>query len=367
MILKIALFVFVLLLALVFSYFNLQSVKVSFFGGSVTLPLFLVVFISFVVGFLIAYISSELKALEWRRYGERLKKALTNLWTGYPDRARSQMEKLLDNEEVVPLYAESMKELGKEASVYLQRYSGGIVETVIAQYVFREERDRAKDLLEKALGKNWNNLKARRLLRSIYFLDGEGDKAVDLQRSIVQDSEKALKDVEKEVLSSMLASLRGEETLEELTKLPLTPTSLAFLIGLSQKHRERYISRMFEEGIANETLLVLVQNNSLTPEVIEVVERRREEIDPVVLSLMYASVGMYERLEQLKDKLPLPIKILIEKGYGEDRECYRELVPYIRLLECSLCGKEYPQYSPICPNCLGWNKLKVKGGSKNAH
>ncbi|MDQ7081781.1 MAG: hypothetical protein Q9N34_01375 [Aquificota bacterium] len=47
MILKIASFVLLLLLTLIFSYFNLQSVKVSFFGGSVTLPLFLVVFISF--------------------------------------------------------------------------------------------------------------------------------------------------------------------------------------------------------------------------------------------------------------------------------------------------------------------------------
>ncbi|MDQ7081779.1 MAG: hypothetical protein Q9N34_01365 [Aquificota bacterium] len=177
---------------------------------------------------------------------------------------------------------------------------------------------------------------------------------------IVQDSEKALRDIEKEILSSMLASLRGEEAMEELTKLPPTPASLVVLIGSSERHRERYISRMFQEGIADETLLALVQNNYLSPEVIEEVERRREEVNPIVPLTHVCERGYVREAESLKDELPLPIKILIEKGYREDRECYRELVPHIRLLECSLCGKEYSRYSPLCPNCLNWNRLKVK-------
>ncbi|EDP75912.1 lipopolysaccharide assembly protein LapA domain-containing protein [Hydrogenivirga sp. 128-5-R1-1] len=361
---KVVVFVFILIFALVFAYFNLQSVKISFFNFSYELPLFLTIFASFVLGFLIAYITTGIKSLEWRRYSERIKRALESLWTGYPDRARGEFSKLLDNEETVPLYTRSMEELGREASLYLQKYSRGIVETLIAESLFKEEKERAQDLLEKALGKNWKNLRARRLLRSIYFLRGEGEKAIDLQRKVLQDSEKALKTEEKRVLASLLAEVRGAEALDELENLPYTPASLSVLCSHAEgKDRRKFAAKMFAEGVQNETLLAVVEKNSLTPEIMEEVEEHTEEVHPVVLALLYLSVGMYEKLESLKDSLPAPIRTLIDRGYLEDRECYRDMFSLIRLLECGKCGKEYARYTPVCVNCLSWNRLKIIGGS----
>ncbi len=362
--LKIIAFVILLIFALIFAYFNLQSVKLSFFGFSYQVPLFLAIFASFVFGFLIAYALSELRSFEWRKYSERVRKALESLWTGFPDKASKELTKLLDYEETVPLYAEALEELGREASVYLQKYSKGIVETSIAERVFREDIHRAQDLLEKALGKNWKNLRARRLLRSIYFMNGEGEKALDLQRKLVQDSEKATRERERGILASILAEIKGESALKELEKLPLTPSSLSILSSQSDvKERKKFANRMFQEGLHNETLLALIERNALTPEVMEEVEENRERVSASVLALLYLSVGMYERLDLLKDSLPEPIKVVIDKGYGEDRECYRDLMSLVKLLECGECGKEYSHYTPLCVNCLSWNRLRIKGGS----
>ncbi|WP_457601332.1 lipopolysaccharide assembly protein LapA domain-containing protein [Hydrogenivirga sp.] len=362
-VLKVVLFVVLLIVALLFAYFNLQSVKLSFPGFSYEMPLFLVVFASFIFGFILAYLLSEVKGFEWRRYGERLRKGLESFWTGYPDRARGELSKLLDHEETVPMYSRALEELGREASVYLQKYAKGIVETSIAERVFREDMERAKDLLEKALGKNWKNLRARRLLRSIYFLEGEGEKALDLQRKLVQDSERALRDVERRVLASLLAEVKGAEAVAELEKLPLTPSSLSVLLSVSEpRDRKKYAQKVFQEGLHDETLLAVLDKNSLTPELMKEVEENRDVVNPAVLAMLYLSVGMYEKLEQLKDSLPMPIRFVIEKGYGEDRECYRELLSLVRLVECGECGKEYHGYASLCRNCLTWNKLKTKGG-----
>ncbi len=362
--LKVIIFVFLLLFALIFAYYNLQSVKVSLPGYSLEIPLFFIIFASFLLGFLIAYVLSEIKGFGWRRYGDKLRKGLVELWKGYPGRAEGELSRLLDREEVTPLYIKALSELGKTPSLYLQRYSQGIVETMLAENMFRHDRLRAKDLLEKALGKNWENLRARRLLRSLYFIDGEKEKALELQKNILSDSEKALKKEEKRVLASMIASIKGVEASEELEKLPPTPLSLAVLAGdQDSKRRKKYISKAFSEGMHNEVLLILMDRNNLTPETLEVVEENRDKIDVSVLSLLYMGVGRYEKLEELKESLPNPIRLVIDKGLEEGRECYRDLVSLLHMWECSSCGRWYSSFTPVCVNCLKWNRLKVKGGS----
>ena len=361
-VIKLLLLLVLLVLTVLFAYFNLTKVKLSFFNLSYELPLFLVVFLSFGTGLLLAVLLQGIRGTELRRYGERLRKALVNLYTGYPVKSRSELLKLLDREETVPLYFNASKLLSEEPSVYLQKYSLGIVETEKALELFKKDRERAKDLLEKALGKNWDNLRARRLLRTIYYLEKETKKAIDLQRQIVEDSEKALKKREKSILADLLAELNGEGAVDEVEKLPPTPLALAVLIGSSDK-KEKYVRRMFEEGLQNETLDLLIAKNLLSPEVIEEVERNREQVSSLILANLYASVGMYERLGALKEKLPVPIRVIIDKGYWEDRECYREVLSCVPVFECDECGKEYGSYTPVCGNCLTWHRLKIKGGS----
>ena len=355
-VLRVILLVLILVAALLFAYYNLEEVEIKLPGHSLKTPLFLSLLISFASGFLLAYIFIELRSFGARRYGERLRRALRKLWTGRYTEAEAELSKLLESEEIVPLYVDLLERLGREPSLYLERYQLGIVETSLAGKAFRRNPGRAKSLLEKALGKNWENLEARRLLRSVYFLEGEFEKSLDLQRSLVRDSERQLREEERKVLASMLAEVKGEEALQEIEKLPLTPASLALLVRSSDvKKRKKFISKMFQLGLQNEVVLILTERNGLFPELLEAVEERRERFSRVVLASLYASLGMQERLESLKESLPRPIRTFIS-GDAEDREC-------LMLWECSECGKEHSRYTPLCGNCLDWNKLKTKGGS----
>jgi len=363
-VLKVVVFVAILILALLFAYYNLESTKLSFLSYSLEIPLFLVVFVSFVFGFLIAFLLAEVKGFGWKRYAERARRGLLNLWKGYPSKAEAELSKLLEGEEIVPLFLRALREQGREASLNLQRYSEGVAETALAEALLGKDPGRTKELLEKALGKSWGNLRARRLLRGIFFLEGEGKKALDLQRSLVSDCERSLRDEEKRVLASILAEVSGQDAVSELEKLPPVPLSLAFLCSVDdQKRRRKSFSRSFAEGIQNETLMILVERNALTPEVVEIAEENRERFLPAVLALLYLNVGMYEKLEGLKESLPEPIKLVADLGAEESRECQRILTSLLKVWECSRCGKEYRVYSPVCPNCLEWNRLRVKGGS----
>ncbi len=363
-VIRIVLFVAFLLFALLFAYYNLESVKLSFLNYTYELPLFLLVFVSFIAGFLIAFFLGEIRGLGLRRYAERVRRGLAYLWRGYPSRAETELSKILNREEVFPLFLKALKGQGRRPSGDLQRYSGGIAETALAEEIFREDRDRAKDLLEKALGKEWGNLRARRLLRGLFFLEGEGEKALELQRSLASDCERSLRDEERKVLASVLAEVEGESALSELEKLPPTPVSLALLSSVpDQKRRRKNFSRSFGEGVHNEVLMILVERNALTPEVIELVEDNRDRFNPQVLALLYMDVGMYEKLEGLKAQLPEPIKLVVDLGTEGGTACQKSVRSLLRIWECLSCGREHRSYTPVCPGCLEWNKLRVKGGS----
>jgi len=351
-VIKTILFLAFLLLVVLFTYYNPQEVELRFLNYSLKTYLFLSLILSFIGGFLLAYLYSELKHLRACRQSKRFKDALIELWTGRYAEAEAELSKVLE-EEVVPLYLQALERLGKEPSLYLQKYNLGIAETALARRLFKEDRNRAKALLEGALGKNWGNLEARRLLRSIYFLEGEFDKGIELQRSLVEDSERRLREEEKSVLASMLAEARGEEALPEIEKLPLTPSSLALLVS-SKDLKRKYLPKMFELGLQNEVVLILTERNLLSLELVEVVEDRKKEMSQSVLAVLYVSLGIRDRLEDLKENLPPPIKVITLKGL-EGWEC-------VSLWECSSCGKDYRRYAPMCENCLSWNKLKVKGG-----
>ena len=365
-VLKVVLFLSLVFLSLVFAYFNLSPVEVSLFGKVYRLPLFSVILASFVIGFLTSYVILGIKLLSWKLYGSRLSSGLIHLWNGYPDKASREFSKLLEKEEVIPLYIESSKLLGRETAFYMQKYSLGIVETYVAKELIPKDIGRAKELLEKALGKNWQNLYARQLLVGVYFLEGEGEKAMNLQRELVADTEKALKEKQLMVLASLLSEARGERARDELSSLPITPSSAVILLTKHDKKKvSKYVSELFNRGIQNETLVLLIEKGRLTPEIIREMERRREEINPLALLLLYIEVGMYEKIEELRNSLPEKLASIVQK-LSSDHECARELIYAFKPFECARCGKEYNKYSPLCPNCFEWHSLKLKEGESYA-
>ncbi len=351
--LKVVLFVALLVVALVFAYYNMEPVKIKLLGRAVETPLFLVILVSLFGGFLTTYIFSELRVLYLRRRKGKTEKALRDLWTGYPEKAEKGLKSLIGDEEFVPLYLESLKEQGKVLEVKMERYKLGIAEVFLAEKVLREDPKRAKELLEKALGKNWGNLRAKRLLRSLYFIEGEHKKAVDLQRSLVEQVKGKQKEEELKVLSSMLSWSLKEEALEEIEKLPKTVSSLALIVSSSDEDKgAKVFQSAVEKGMGNELLALLWERKALTPKILEVTWSKKEKFDPLLLATLCKEMGMREKLEELKDLLSEPI--------DEEQGCKD-------LWVCGECGMRYGSYTPVCEVCLSWNRLKIKGGRGNVN
>ena len=363
-VIKVFLFVVALMITLVFAYYNMEDVKLKFLNYSLEMPLFLALLVSLSVGFLLAYLVSEIRIFSLRRYRDRVRKALRNLWTGYPRKAENALKGLASSEEMVPLYLMSLKDQNKHPEINTENYRTGIAETFLAETFLRQDLKRAKDLLEKALGKNWDNLRAKRLLRSIYFLEGEHQKAVDLQRSLISAVESGLREEEEKVLASMISESLGEKALDEVERLPKTLSSLALIISRSEEDKgAKIFQKALDQGMGSDLLAVLWERRSLTPRILEITWERREDFDPDLLVLLYADMGMVERLEGLKERISPPIRFFTER----DWEVCKELLKVVDIWACGECGMEYRSYTPVCVGCLAWNRLKIKGGRSYDH
>ena len=360
---KILLFLMLIILAILFSYYNLEPIEIRFFNYSLQVKAFLVILGSFTAGFLIAIMIASMKNIGSRKVGSTLKKSLKHLWTGYEGKAENSLRKMLSHEEIVPLYLSVAKSDNARAQIYLQRYSLGIVETTLAQEVFRKDINRSIDLLEKALGKNWNNLRARRMLRSLYFINGDREKALDLQKSVIEDTEKERRERERRILSSMLAEM-GVST-GEIEKEALTPLSCAVLAGSEDpKLQSKFSRKIFDLGFEEVSLPIMAERSLLNPAVLSEMESNEDKVSPVVKFLVYSSVGRLDKVEELREDLPAPYRDIT--GSDLEQDCVRKLMEAVPNWECGECGKEFNNYTPVCVNCLSWNNLKIIGGSRYA-
>ncbi len=362
---RVVLFILLVLLSVIFAYYNLQTVRLKFFGISFESPLFILIFGSFILGFVIAYGYYELKGVGWSRYTERLRKALKSVGTGDYSGAEKELSRLTSREEVLPLYVEVLLKQGKEPSLYFDRYSEGIAETLVAEHVWKDDPRRAINLLEKALGKNWENMRAKRLLRSLYFLGGEVNKAIDLQKRIVKECARAERKREEGILNQML-TCSAEASEESAYAETLCGLAVILCNTEGEKKAKKVLSKAEREGFLDELLMVLLERRCLTPEIMNFVTQKEEVIDPSVLSLIYLNVGRMDRLEDLKENLTEPIKLLLKAGEEERGECFKELLEMMKMWNCKRCGFEVSRYTPVCPNCLEWSYIRVKGGDSNA-
>ncbi len=357
---RIILFVILLILVLLFAYSNLSLVEIKLFGLKFRAPLFLILLGAIGIGVATAYGYTELKGAGLARYSKKLRNSLINIGTGRYRKAEDDLRSLLSREEVVPLYNEVLKELGKSITLYYDRYSLGIAETIVAESIYREEIDRAVDLLERAVGKNPDNLRAKRSLRSLYFIRGELEKAIDLQKDIVRNSQKEDLKREELILSEMISCSGTGKELD--SKRGWLCYYLSQISGDNGKRAKKVFTRAISEGIGNEVLRLAQEKGALSPHILTFVTENEDRFYPSILGLLYLQVGRRDRLEDLKENLPEPIKLLIEEGEQIRGECFKELLGMIRVWKCHNCGAELSRYSPVCENCLHWNTLRVKGG-----
>ncbi|GAB6065620.1 hypothetical protein JCM9492_07120 [Aquifex pyrophilus] len=343
--------------AVAFTYYNLQPGEVRFYNVSVKLPMFLLVFISAGLGFTLPVIYYQLRERVLVSREERIYRLLNLFWRDYLGKAFDILRKLLTVEEFLPFYIRTKKEFGESLDVQLDLYNKGIAETALAEITFRKDLEEAKILLENALGKNQRNQKARKLLRSVYMLYGEYEKAENLQREILKEVEKERKAKEERALASILAEKymqdKDELILKELWSLPVSKTSgalLSSMVGGGEVFEAAYTL-----GILPEVIKIMEEKNLLTPELLNLIENYRNAIPDEVMYYVYLKLNMKEKIGELNIKLEELKKVMEKDG---------ELLELVRIWECEECGKEYTKYNSVCRNCLGVNTYRIKRGER---
>ncbi|WP_461830231.1 hypothetical protein [Aquifex sp.] len=351
-IIKTLIFLAFLIFAIAFTYYNLQTAEVNFYEYSFKIPVFILVFASFGLGLLFPVFYYTLRENALRKREEQVYTFLSLFWRNYLGKALPIFRKYLFREEFVPFYIKIKKEFKEAPDIRLDLYRKGIVETALAEEKIPKDMDGARILLENALGKNYRNLKAKRLLRSIYLLKKNLDKAEELQREILVEIEDERRPHEQRALSTVLAEKYLEEKdslyLKELWQLPISKLSGAVLASV--EGAESIFEAANNLGILNEVIKIMEEKNLLDVNLLSLIENYRARIYDDVLYYVYQRINMQEQANNLNLKHP---ELKLVKGKG------RKFLSLVRIWVCEDCGKEFKSFSSVCPNCLAINSFKI--------
>ncbi len=351
-IIKTIFFLVFLIFAIAFTYYNLQGAEVKFYKYSFKIPVFTLVFGSFGLGLFFPVIYYTIRENALRKREEQVYTFLSLYWRNYLGRAFPILRKYLTREEFIPFYIKIKKELGESTDIQLDLYRKGIVETALAEEKIPADLDGARILLENALGKNYRNLKAKRLLRSIYLLRRNLDKAEALQREVLAEIEEERRHEEQRVLSTILAEKYLKERdnlyLREMWQLPISRLSGAVLASV--EGAESILEAASNLGILNEMIKIMEEKNLINPELLKLINAYRKLVYDDVLYYVYQRLNMQEQANNLNLKHP---ELKLVKGKG------RKLLSLVRIWRCEICGKEFSNFKSVCPNCLTVNSFKI--------
>ena len=351
-IIKTLFFLVFLIFAIAFTYYNLQSAEVKFYNYSFKIPVFVLVFMSFGFGLFFPVLYYTFRENAFRKKEEQIYFFLSSFWRGYLGRALSIFRRYLSREEFVPFYIKIKREFKEPIDIQLDLYRKGIVETALAETKIPDDIDGARILLENALGKNYRNLKARILLRSIYLLKENLEKAEELQREILAEVEEERRVYEQRALSTILAEKYLKEKdgvyLKELWQLPISKLSGAVLASV--EGAENIFEAASNLGILNEVIKIMEERNLLDVKLLGLIENYRSQIYDDVLYYVYQRINMQEQANSLNLQHP---ELKLVKGKG------KKLLSLVRIWKCQECGQEFKKFSSVCPNCLKVNSFTI--------
>ena len=351
-IIKTLIFLAFLIFAIAFTYYNLQTAEVKFYNYSFQVPVFILVFASFGLGLFFPVLYYTLRENALRKREEQIYSFLSLFWRGYLGRALSIFRRYLSREEFIPFYVRIKKEFKEPIDIQLDLYRKGIVETALAENKIPKDLDGARILLENALGKNYRNLKAKRLLRSLYLLKKNLDKAEELQREILTEIEEERRAYEQRALSTILAEkyLKEKDSvyLKELWQLPISKLSGAVLASV--EGAESIFEAASNLGILNEVIKIMEEKNLLDPNLLSLIQGYKNHIHDDILYYVYQRLNMQEQANNLNIKNP---DLKLVKGKG------RKLLSLVRIWRCEECGKEFKNFNSVCSNCLAVNSFKI--------
>ena len=348
---------------LVFVAQNSILVEVSFFNYRGYTPVFVLVLISVLVGFLIAFLYFLPREIKLKGTIDNLREGVKSLNRGFLLKAEQHFQKdsLLE-----PLLCLSLYER-EETSKMLSLKSPLSAHMLLKLGLLEQAEERFKKTLEI----DQENLLALKGLRDISFLKGEIAKSVEYQERVLKLCEKWDKENQKRVLAELLAVLwktnKEVETAErafDLYKTPLTYSVRIRSLFSVEKDKEalRLFGKSIEENLQNEVLILLSEEETTLTKLMDLIQRKEPQIEKTVLLLTYLRLGLFSKAKSLLDEVSdyyRCLATLFMSHREEERMCAKALEDVLYLWECA-CGVRYKEYTPLCPNCLKWNKLELK-------
>ncbi|MFZ8785722.1 lipopolysaccharide assembly protein LapA domain-containing protein [Thermocrinis sp.] len=360
---KLILLIFLIALFLVFVFQNAVIVEISFFNYKGYAPLFVLVLFSVFIGFLFAFLYFMPREWSLRRIVENLKEGVERLNRGLFLKAEQSFQGNPLMEAFACYSAYEREDINKLLSL-----SSPICALMLLKLHHIEESQKR---FERIIEQEPENLLALKGLRDINFLKGNLKDAVELQERVLKNSEKWEREHQKKIMAELMASLyitsKDEDHAEkafDIYRTPLTYSAriLAYANSGKEKDAIKLFEKSFEDGFHNQVLMILLRKEALLTKLMDIIERRRDQINTIVLALAYLRLGLFSKVKPLLEVLPDYYRTLAISSFShreEDRMCARILEESLKAWEC-VCGTRYKEYTPMCANCLRWNKIELK-------
>jgi len=360
---KLILLIFLIVLFLVFVVQNTLIVEISFFNYKGYVPLFVLVLFSVFLGFLFAFLYFMPREWSLRRVVENLKEGVERLNRGLFLKAEQSFQGNPLMEAFACYSAYEREDINKLLSL-----SSPICALMLLKLHHIEESQKR---FERIIEQEPENLLALKGLRDINFLKGNLKDAVELQERVLKNSEKWEREHQKKIMAELMASLyitsKDEDHAEkafDIYRTPLTYSAriLAYANSGKEKDAIKLFEKSFEDGFHNQVLMILLRKEALLTKLMDIIERRRDQINTIVLALAYLRLGLFSKVKPLLEGLPDYYRTLAISSFShreEDRMCARILEESLKPWEC-VCGTRYKEYTPMCANCLRWNKIELK-------
>jgi tetratricopeptide (TPR) repeat protein len=338
-------------------------VEVSFFNYKGYAPLFVLVLFSIFLGFLFAFFYFMPREWSLRRIVGDLKEGVERLNRGLFLKAEQSFQGNPLTEAFACFGAYEREDINKLLSL-----SSPICAFMLLKLHRIEE---AQEKFKRIIEQEPENLLALKGLRDINFLKGNLKDAVELQEKVLKNCERWDRENQKKIMAELLASLyitsKDEGHAEkafDVYRTPLTYSARILAFADSGKERDaiKLFERSFEDGFHNQILMILREKEALLTKLMDIIERRRDQINTIVLALVYLRLGLFSKVKTLLESLPDYYRTLAISSLShreEDRMCARVLEEALKPWEC-VCGTRHKEYTSMCANCIKWNKIELK-------
>lgn len=326
-------------------------------------PLFVLVLLSIFLGFLFAFFYFMPREWYLRRIVGDLKEGVERLNRGLFLKAEQSFQGNPLTEAFACFGAYEREDINK-----LLNLSNPICALMLLKLHRIEE---AQKKFERIIEQEPENLLALKGLRDINFLKGNLKEAVELQERVLKNCEKWEREHQKKIMAELLASFyitsKDEDHAEkafDVYRTPLTYSARILAFADSGKERDaiKLFEKSFEDGFHDQILMILIEKEALLTKLMDIIERRRDQINTIVLALVYLRLGLFSKVKPLLEVLPdyyRTMAVYSSSHREEDRMRAKILEESLKAWEC-VCGTRHKEYTPMCANCLRWNKIELK-------